>query len=94
MQVKSLDTPADVGVYRQLSGILEPFKATYGLLVSWGGFKESVKKEARNDFFKIRLWSPKEIIDELIKNYDKLDEDFKVDLPLKRIWILSEFEED
>ncbi|QTD38838.1 restriction endonuclease [Polaribacter batillariae] len=89
VQVKSSDSPIDRPTLDQLIGAIHNFGADQGLLVSWSGFKSSVEKERPNQFFKVRLWSQKEIIDEFLRNYDKLDEEIKAEIPLKRIWALS-----
>ena len=68
--------------------------AQEGLFVSWGGFKNSVYKQASTLFFKIRLWSQKELFEQLFANYDKLDDDLKAELPLKRIWTVAAQEEE
>lgn len=90
VQVKSQATPIDVGVLRQLQGVLKNFGADQGLLVSWGGFKSSVFKEARKLFFQIRLWDAGDVVDAITENYDKLPSDIRVELPLRRIWALTE----
>ena len=41
VQVKSSDSPVDVTVLRELKGVMDDFKADQGLLISWGGFKQS-----------------------------------------------------
>jgi restriction system protein len=88
VQVKSSDQPVDVTVLRNLNGTLGGFKAEQGLLVAWGGFKGSVLAEARRSFFNIRLWNADDLVDALLENYDKLPEELKTELPLKRIWTL------
>lgn len=93
VQVKSSDAPVDVKIYRELKGTMDSFKATYGILVSWGGFKDTVRREAQNDSFKIKLWDSGIIIDELLKNYEKLGVEIKAEMPLKHIWIVSEIED-
>jgi len=87
VQVKSGDAKVDLPVYMALKGTMEKFKAEYGLLVSWGGFTKPVENHARSDFFKIRLWGQKELLDELFDTYQRLPEKIKARLPLKRIWI-------
>ena len=69
-------------------------QADQGLLVSWGGFRLAVGKEKANQFFRVRLWDQDALIDELLAHYDKLDEDLRAELPLKRIWTVAMQEEE
>ena len=62
--------------------------------MSWGGFKSSTDKELAAQFFKVRLWDQKALIDQLLEHYDKLGEDVRGELPLKRIWTVVESDED
>ena len=89
VQVKSGDTPVDAPTLNQLIGAMQNVQADQGLLVSWGGFKSSVDKEVPTQFFRVRLWDQDTLIGELLANYDKLDEDLRTELPLKRIWTLA-----
>lgn len=75
VQVKSSDDPADVGVLREMQGVLSTFGAELGLIVSWGGFKRSVLQESRRHFFKIRLWDAGDLVTAVLENYEKLPED-------------------
>jgi len=88
VQVKSSDDPVDVKVLRELQGVMKNFGAEQGLLVAWGGFKKSVTTEAGRLFFEIRLWDSGDLVDVLLENYERLPEDLKAELPLKRIWTL------
>ena len=89
VQVKSGDGPADVTVLRSLKGTMTDFRADQGLLVAWGGFKDTLIREARNDYFKLRLWDQEGLLDALFAAYDRLDEDVRAELPLKRIWTVA-----
>jgi restriction system protein len=89
VQVKSGSSPVDVSVFRELLGTMDRFGADYGLLVSWGGFKSTVEKEATNKFFKVRLWNSSDLVDALLRHYHELPDDVQAELPLKRIWILT-----
>lgn len=89
VQVKTSDTPVDRPTLDQLIGTMHNHKASHGLLVSWGGFKSSVDKEIASQFFNVRLWDQKAIINELLESYDSLDADIKAEIPLKRAWILA-----
>ena len=86
VQVKSGDTKADRKVLDQLLGTMQNVQAEQGLLVSWGDFTQEVESERVRQFFRVRLWGKQALIDELLDNYDKLDSDIKLELPLKRIW--------
>lgn len=89
VQVKSGKSSVGVDVYRQLKGTMSSIDATHGLLISWSGFKDTVEKEAKKDAFRIKLWGPQEIMEQLLKNYEEIDPEIKAKLPLKRIWALS-----
>jgi len=89
IQVKTSDTPIDRPTLDQLIGTMQNVNADQGLLVSWSGFKSSVEKEIASQFFRVRLWNQNDIINEVIYNYDKLDDEIKAELPLKRIWALT-----
>lgn len=93
VQVKTSDTPVDRPTLDQLIGTMHNFKADHGLLVSWSGFKNTVDKEIASQFFNVRLWDQRAIIDELLENYDQLAADIKAEIPLKQTWILTGTEE-
>jgi restriction system protein len=93
VQVKSSTSPVDVKVLRELRGVMQKINAEYGLLVSWGGFNKNCLKEAKDDFFMIRLWDSGDVLNDIFKYYDKFDDELKAELPLKRIWSLV-LEED
>jgi len=41
----------------------------------------------------VRLWDQQVLIEQILANYEKLDESLRADLPLKRIWTIAETEE-
>lgn len=90
VQVKSGDSALDRPTLDQLIGVMQNVQASHGLLVSWGGFKSSVDKEEATQFFRVRLWDQGDLIDQVLSHYDKLDEEIKTELPLKRIWVVAE----
>jgi len=94
VQVKSSETPVDSPTLNQLIGSMQNVQAEQGLLVSWGGFKSSVDRELATQFFRVRLWDQDKLIDALLSNYDKLNEDLRAEIPLKRIWTVAETEEE
>ncbi|MBN2270530.1 MAG: restriction endonuclease [Sedimentisphaerales bacterium] len=94
VQVKSSDSPLDRPTLDQLIGTMQNVQAKQGLLVSWGGFKSSIDKEEANQFFRVRLWDQKDLIEQLLKHYDKLDADIRADLALKEIWTVATLESE
>ncbi len=89
VQVKSTDAPEGEGPVRELQGVLKRFGANQGLFVSWGGYKTSVLRRTRELFFEVRLWDADDVIDALLEHYDRLPDDIKAELPLKRVWTLA-----
>ncbi|WP_231378466.1 hypothetical protein [Bordetella sp. FB-8] len=57
--------------------------------MAWGGFKGNVQKELASQFFRLRLWTQKELLEQLFEQYEHLDEDIKAELPLKRVWMVA-----
>lgn len=94
VQVKSGDAPVDSPTLNQLIGSMQNVQADQGLLISWGGFKSSIDREIATQFFRVRLWDQDDLIDALLANYDKIGEDLRADIPLKRIWTVAEVEEE
>lgn len=93
VQVKSGDSALDHATLNQLIGVMQNVQASHGLLVSWGGFKSSVNREEAMQFFRVRLWNQRNLIEQVLSHYDKLDEEIRAALPLKRIWVVAETEE-
>jgi restriction system protein len=92
--VKSQESPVDSPTLNQLIGSMQNVQANQGLLVSWGGFKTSVDREVATQFFRVRLWDQDALIDQILEHYDKLDEDLRAELPLKRVWTIAAQDED
>ncbi len=93
IEVKSEDNPIGREPVDKLLGAMTKFNADQGLFVAWGGFKGNVQKEMASQFFRLRLWTQKEILEQLFEQYDRLDEDLKAELPLKRVWMVTSQEE-
>jgi restriction system protein len=94
VQVKSEQTPVDHPTFSQLLGTMQSTGADQGLLVAWGGFKSTVDREVPRNFFKVRLWDQKTLLDQLFQHYDRLDEEIRAELPLKKIWTVVPDETD
>lgn len=94
VEVKSEQNPIDRSTVDKLLGSVTKFGANEGLFVSWSGFKNNVQKELAGSYFRVRLWSQTELLDALYEVYDKLDDDLRAELPLKRIWTVALPEDD
>lgn len=79
---------ADVDVYRATYGLMEEMGASQGLLMAWGGFKGTVRREARRRHFSMLLWDADDLIDALFESYDRIRDDIRSKLPLQRTWVL------
>lgn len=86
VEVKSGNTPADSKIVDQLIGARDKYNAKFALLVSWGGFRKGVRRDYMEKYFGLRLWSQRDVLDELYDCYDNLSEEIKAELPLERIW--------
>lgn len=93
VEVKSESSPIARPTVDKLLGAVTKFGAQEGLFVSWSGFKSNVQKELAASFFRVRLWTQKELLEQLFVHYEHLDEDLKAELPLKRIWTIAAKEE-
>jgi Uncharacterized conserved protein len=94
VEVKSESNPIDRPTVDKLLGVVAKFGADEGLFVSWSGFKNNVQKELAASFFRVRLWTQKELLEQLFAHYDRLDDDLKAELPLKRIWTVAVQDEE
>lgn len=86
VEVKSSTGTVDRPTVDKLLGAMSKFNADHGLFVAWGGFKQNVQKDMASSFFRLRLWSQNDLLEELFAVYDKLDDELKAQLPLKRVW--------
>lgn len=93
VEVKSGTGLVDRPTVDKLLGAMTKFNAPQGLFVAWGGFKANVQKELASSFFRLRLWSQDDLLEQLFAIYDKLDEDIRAELPLKRIWSVALIDE-
>jgi restriction system protein len=94
VQVKSQEGPVERVVLDQLIGTMQNHGAHHGLLVSWGGFKQTIERERAAQFFRVRLWNRDDLIRALLANYEKLDPTIRAELPLKRFWMVAADEEN
>lgn len=87
IQVKATSSPAGIDVVNGLLGVVSSYGATYGLVVSMGGFTQDARKKAREQFFKVRLWDSDDLINATLRNYPNLSDEIQASLPLKQVWV-------
>lgn len=90
VEVKSEAGQIGSTVVRGLQGAMSQHRADQGLLVAWGGLNKQAKNEIRTDRLTIRVWEADDILDHLFDVYDRLPDDMRVAIPLKRTWVLDE----
>lgn len=90
VQVKTQDDAVGIEVVDRLVGTMRNYNAEHAILVSWNGIRNKVEAEKKSKFFEVRFWDRNDIIDELLKHYDKLSDQLRAEVPLKRIWTLTE----
>ena len=88
VQVKSGTAVVDQPTLQALIGAVQDAQAHHGLLVSWGGFKRTVDARRNELFFRIRMWGRTQLVDALLETYERLPEEFRAELALRRIWTL------
>jgi len=94
VQVKSGNVTADQPTLQSLIGAVQDTHADQGLLVCWNGFKKPVEQRRNELFFRIRLWGRFEVLNALWEIYDRLPEEFRAELPLRRTWMLVPDEDE
>ena len=88
VQVKSEAGPVKAKVARELQGVMSSYGADQALLVAWGGVNTTARQELRNQFFQLRVWDADDLIDSIFKNYSRLPESLRAELPLKQVWTI------
>lgn len=74
-------------------GNISELKVDHGPLASWGGFKTPLGKQTNQQSFKNSLWDSDDAPHALFADDDKLPEELRELLPLKRSWTLVPDEE-
>ncbi len=47
-------------------------------------------KTAIRCYFKVRLWTKQDVLENLFQYYEKLNVDIRSELPLKRVWMVAQ----
>lgn len=90
VEVKSETGQVSAPVVRGLQGAMLSNRSDQGLLVAWGGITKDAKREIRTDRLTMRVWTADDVLDQLFDVYDRLPEETRSAIPLKRAWVLDE----
>ncbi len=90
VEVKSEEGQIKAPVVRGLQGAMLSNRSNQGLLVAWGGITKDAKREIHTDRLTMRVWDADALLDQLFEVYDRLPEETRRELPLKRAWVLDE----
>ncbi|RZU62657.1 restriction endonuclease [Zhihengliuella halotolerans] len=90
VEVKSEDSQVKAPIVRGLQGAMLQNRSDQGLLVAWGGITREAEREIRTDRLTMRVWSAKELLDQLFETYAQLPEDMRRRIPLKQAWVLDD----
>jgi restriction system protein len=77
-------------VVAQLQGVMSTYGADQGLLVAWGGLSKPARDALKNQQMRVRVWEASDVVDAVLRNYDRLPEDIRSQIPLKRVWMLAD----
>ena len=92
VQVKSGSVTVDQPTVQALLGSIADQRADYGLVVCWGGMTPAVRSRMSELYFRVRFWDRETLVDNLLEVYDRLPASIKVDLPLKKVWMIVDEE--
>lgn len=89
-EVKSEAGQIGSQVVRGLQGAMSQHRADQGLLVAWGGLNRQARAEIRTDRLSIRVWEADDVLEHLFDVYDRLPDNLRNAIPLKRAWVLDD----
>ena len=76
----------DQPTLQSLLGSITDAHADHGLLVSWSGFNSAVRQRVNELYFRIRIGGRDDFLDALLAVYERLPEEMRARLPLRRLW--------
>lgn len=77
-------------VLTQLHGVMSTHQAEQGLLVAWGGLSKPARDALKPQQLRVRVWEATDVVEAVLRTYDRLPEDIRSQLPLRRVWMLAE----
>ena len=88
VQVKTPQIGSEV--VAQLNGLVHTHGADYGLLATWAGLSKPARDAVKHQRFRVKVWDSTDIVEAVLRNYEKLPESITERLPLRRVWMLKE----
>lgn len=88
VQVKTPQIGSEV--VAQLNGLVHTHGADYGLLATWAGLSKPARDAVKHQRFRVKVWDSTDIVEAVLRNYEKLPEDITERLPLRRVWMLKD----
>ncbi|EWS82324.1 hypothetical protein BF93_11990 [Brachybacterium phenoliresistens] len=88
VQVKTGQVASEV--VAQLNGLVSTHGADYGLLATWAGLSKPARDAVKHQRFRVKVWDSTDVVDAVLRNYEKLPEDITERLPLRRVWMLKD----
>ncbi|MGO9098769.1 MAG: hypothetical protein ACLP9Y_04740 [Mycobacterium sp.] len=58
--------------------------------MAWGGLSKQALEALKTHQLRIRVWESSDVVDSVLALYEKLDDDIRSRLPLKRVWMLAD----
>lgn len=55
-----------------------------------GGLTRPARDALRHQSLRVRVWEASEVVNAVLRTYDRLPEEIRTRLPLRRIWMLSD----
>jgi restriction system protein len=89
VQVKS-GSQVGAPVVSQLHGVMATYGARQGLLVAWGGLTKAAQDALKTSQLRVRVWQSADVVDSVLALYERLDDEIRGRLPLKRVWMLAD----
>jgi len=89
VQVKS-GGQVSAPVVSQLHGVMATYGARQGLLVAWGGLTKPAQDSLKSSQLRIRVWQAADVVDSVLAHYERLSDEVRSQLPLKRVWMLAD----
>ena len=88
VQVKTGQVASEV--VAQLNGLVSTHGADYGLLATWAGLSKPARDAVKHQRFRVKVWDSTDVVEAVLRNYEKLPEDITERLPLRRVWMLKD----